>query len=117
MYSLSETLQTQEVKPAFGVSEDELDICFPNGVINYGPEMEKLLHDVKILFKQVRNSENTPLVSVLLEGISSIPRLFFFFFFFFFSFRCSCSINIVEWDIACMCVCGCVCVCVCVLYI
>jgi vesicle-fusing ATPase len=58
-----------EVKPAFGVSEDTLERCMSNGIIDYGPEFARLLYTGNMFIDQVRNSDRTPLVSVLLEGI------------------------------------------------
>jgi vesicle-fusing ATPase len=57
-----------EVKPNFGVSEDDLEMCISNGVISYGQSFDKLYDAVKLFVQQVKNSDRTPLVSVLLEG-------------------------------------------------
>jgi len=57
-----------EVKPLFGVDVDEFESCMRNGVINYGPNIKKLLDTGETFVAQVRNSDRTPLVSVLLEG-------------------------------------------------
>jgi vesicle-fusing ATPase len=57
-----------EVTPAFGVDEQEFENCIRNGIINYGPKVEKLLHSCSLYVQQVKNSNRTPLVSILLEG-------------------------------------------------
>jgi len=57
-----------EVKPSFGVDVDEFESCIRNGIINYGPKIEKLLRTGELYVQQVKNSTRTPLVSVLLEG-------------------------------------------------
>jgi vesicle-fusing ATPase len=58
----------QEVKPSFGVSEESLEACITNGIINFGASFAKLWDTVKSFLIQVRNSNRTPLISVLLEG-------------------------------------------------
>jgi len=58
-----------EVKPAFGIDNDEFANCIKNGIINYGLPVEKLLKTVELFIQQVRHSSRTPVVSVLLEGL------------------------------------------------
>eukprot|EP01118_Nematostelium_gracile_P014689 TRINITY_DN578_c0_g1_i1.p1 TRINITY_DN578_c0_g1~~TRINITY_DN578_c0_g1_i1.p1 ORF type:complete len:467 (-),score=154.22 TRINITY_DN578_c0_g1_i1:122-1522(-) len=58
----------KEVKPAFAVDANEFENCMRNGIINYGPNINKLLTTGDTFVEQVRNSDRTPLVSVLLEG-------------------------------------------------
>lgn len=36
------TRAVEEVKPAFGVSTEELDQCIPNGIITYGGRSDAL---------------------------------------------------------------------------
>ncbi|PVU87142.1 hypothetical protein BB559_006171 [Furculomyces boomerangus] len=57
-----------EVKPAFGTSEEELSRCVQNHIIPYSPIVSKLLDDGKLYADQVKNSEQSSLVSVLLYG-------------------------------------------------
>jgi vesicle-fusing ATPase len=57
-----------EVKPAFGVSDNELQLCIANGIIKYGMVIERILSDGQLFVEQVRNSQRTPVVSVLLHG-------------------------------------------------
>jgi len=59
----------EEVKPAFGIDNDEFENCIRNGIINYGPKVEKLLKTGELFVQQVRTSNRTPLVSVLVEGL------------------------------------------------
>jgi vesicle-fusing ATPase len=76
-----------EVHPAFGVAEEELQQVVQNGIIHYDiavdvsclPRQEfvllmphfclqSLLHDGQLFVEQVRSSQRTPLVTVLLHG-------------------------------------------------
>ena len=57
-----------EVHPAFGVSEQELAQCVPNGIIKHDPRIEEILTNGTLYVGQVKNSTRTPLVSVLLHG-------------------------------------------------
>ncbi|KAJ1919941.1 transport between ER and Golgi ATPase protein [Tieghemiomyces parasiticus] len=57
-----------EVKPAFGVADDELQQCVQNGIIHYNDNIGTILADGHLLVEQVRKSTRTPLVSVLLHG-------------------------------------------------
>ncbi|KAJ3089641.1 transport between ER and Golgi ATPase protein, partial [Physocladia obscura] len=59
-----------EVRPSFGVAEAELQRCVTNGIIKFGDHIERILSDGQLFVEQVRNSERTPLVSVLLHGPS-----------------------------------------------
>lgn len=57
-----------EIKPAFGVSVDQLEMCMPNGLMHFGSRFTRLF-DTGIKFvSQVKESEKTPLLSILLEG-------------------------------------------------
>ncbi|KAK9447321.1 P-loop containing nucleoside triphosphate hydrolase protein [Limtongia smithiae] len=60
----------EEVKPAFGVNEEELSQCIQNGIIKYSPHISSILSEGELFTKQVRTSDHTPLVSVLLHGPS-----------------------------------------------
>lgn len=57
-----------EIKPAFGVSMDVLELCMPQGLHNHGPRFSKLLETGRKFLSQVRESDRTPLLSILLEG-------------------------------------------------
>ncbi|OCB85381.1 AAA-domain-containing protein [Sanghuangporus baumii] len=56
----------EEVHPAFGVAEEELQQVIQNGIIHFHPV--ELLRDGALFVEQVRTSTRTPLVSVLLHG-------------------------------------------------
>ncbi|GAA6023329.1 hypothetical protein JCM10207_006237, partial [Rhodosporidiobolus poonsookiae] len=57
-----------EVQPAFGVNEEELQGVVQNGIIHFDEHVHSILRDGKLFVEQVRTSERTPLVSVLLHG-------------------------------------------------
>lgn len=58
----------EEVKPAFGVSEEELTNCLHGGIIHYSPYISDVLGEGKLFVEQVRNPDSTPLFSVILHG-------------------------------------------------
>ncbi|KAI9494540.1 P-loop containing nucleoside triphosphate hydrolase protein [Zychaea mexicana] len=57
-----------EVPPAFGVSEAELQQCVQNHIIPFSPHIEQILADGKLYVDQVRQSSRTPVVSLLAHG-------------------------------------------------
>jgi len=57
-----------EVHPAFGVSDEELQQCVQNQIIPFASHIERILSDGQLFIEQVRKSSRTPLVSVLLHG-------------------------------------------------
>lgn len=58
----------EEVRPAFGVSEEELESVVQSGIIHFSPGIDDILREGQLFVSQVRQSERTPLVSVLLYG-------------------------------------------------
>lgn len=58
----------EEVKPAFGVSEAELEKCLHGGIIQYSPFIDNILAEGRLFVEQVRKPDSTPLFSVLLHG-------------------------------------------------
>ena len=58
----------QEVHPAFGVQEDELALCCRGGIIDYSPDFSRIQETLMELVLQVKTSDRTPLLSVLLSG-------------------------------------------------
>ncbi|WVO15682.1 hypothetical protein L204_103343 [Cryptococcus depauperatus] len=64
----------EEVQPAFGVSEEELQQVVANGIIHYSARINEILKDGALLVEQVRTSTRTPLVSVLLHGPSGAGK-------------------------------------------
>jgi vesicle-fusing ATPase len=57
-----------EVRPAFGVSEEEFDQCMTGGIIRFSRNIDNILSEGRLFVEQVRKSEKTPLVSVLMHG-------------------------------------------------
>lgn len=56
-----------DVKPAFGVSEDEMQRCLRGGIINFSPYIENILEEGSLIVKQVQEpSDSTPLFSAIL---------------------------------------------------
>ncbi|KAI5797631.1 P-loop containing nucleoside triphosphate hydrolase protein [Geopyxis carbonaria] len=58
----------EEVRPAFGVSEEEFDQCRTGGIIRFSNNIHSIISEGRLFVEQVRNSEKTPLVSVLMHG-------------------------------------------------
>ena len=58
----------EEVRPAFGVSETELEQALQGGIIPYSQNIHSILGEGHLFVEQVRKSERTPLVSVLMHG-------------------------------------------------
>ncbi|KAG9045474.1 transport between ER and Golgi ATPase protein [Tulasnella sp. UAMH 9824] len=63
-----------EVHPAFGVAEEELQQVIQNGIIHYAPHVQEILRDGQLFVEQVRTSARTPLVTVLLHGPSGAGK-------------------------------------------
>ncbi|WPH00102.1 Hypothetical protein R9X50_00292500 [Acrodontium crateriforme] len=57
----------EEVKPLFGVSEEDLERAVEGGIINFSEHIDKILKNGRDFINQVR-SNTTPLLSVLLHG-------------------------------------------------
>jgi len=57
-----------DIKPAFGTSQEVLQMCLTRGIINWGSPVSHVLEDGMLLIQQARSSEAGGLVSVLLEG-------------------------------------------------
>ncbi|KAK2740193.1 transport between ER and Golgi ATPase protein [Myotisia sp. PD_48] len=59
----------EEIKPAFGVAEEELEECIRGGIIHFSPMIQEILAEGHLFVKQVRDPEaTTSLFSVLLHG-------------------------------------------------
>jgi len=63
-----------EVHPSFGVSDVELQLCVQNGIIQFSEDIDRILKDGSLFVEQVKNSNHTPLVSVLLHGASGCGK-------------------------------------------
>merc|ERR1719384_2920059 len=58
-----------EVKPMFGAHEDEFEHCMSrHKIMHHSPDFSQMLRSCESLRDQVRSSENTPLLSMLLYG-------------------------------------------------
>ncbi|KAF8738684.1 hypothetical protein AX14_010612 [Amanita brunnescens Koide BX004] len=57
-----------EVHPAFGVAEEELEQVVQNGIIHFDAVIDEILKSGQLFVDQVRSSTRTTLVSVLLHG-------------------------------------------------
>ena len=57
-----------DVKPAFGVSEDELQGCLTGGIIHFNSSIDNILDEGRLIFQQVQAENSTPLFSVILHG-------------------------------------------------
>ncbi|KAK5098581.1 transport between ER and Golgi ATPase protein [Exophiala xenobiotica] len=57
-----------EVKPAFGVSEEELANCLHGGIIHYNQYIKAIMDEGALFVKQVRSADASPLFSVIFHG-------------------------------------------------
>lgn len=57
-----------DIKPAFGTNQEDYASFIMNGIIRWGDPVSAVLEDGELLVQQTKNSDRTPLVSVLLEG-------------------------------------------------
>jgi len=57
-----------EVKSAFGVSEEELDSAMRAGILHFSPHIDNIIKDGSMFVDLVRTSPTEPLLSVLLHG-------------------------------------------------
>ncbi|PTU21302.1 hypothetical protein P175DRAFT_0435237 [Aspergillus ochraceoroseus IBT 24754] len=57
-----------EIQPAFGISEDELNQRIQYGIIDYSDEIDQILKEGELFVKVVGEAERTRLFSVLLYG-------------------------------------------------
>ncbi|RMZ73630.1 vesicle-fusing ATPase [Pyrenophora seminiperda CCB06] len=57
-----------DVKPLFGVAEEELGKRFQRGIIQFSSGIKEILEDGRLYTNQVRKSDSTPLMSVALHG-------------------------------------------------
>ncbi|CCE79480.1 Piso0_001545 [Millerozyma farinosa CBS 7064] len=61
-------LALNEVKPAFGVNEEDLTDAAPHGIIPYSPRINVLFEKGQSFIDEVRSSETERLISILLHG-------------------------------------------------
>lgn len=57
-----------EVQPAFGIGKDEFARCLLGGFLTHGARMKQLMEAGKMFRDEVKRSERSPLVSLLIEG-------------------------------------------------
>eukprot|EP00526_Cylindrotheca_closterium_P007020 CAMPEP_0113613192 /NCGR_PEP_ID=MMETSP0017_2-20120614/6510_1 /TAXON_ID=2856 /ORGANISM="Cylindrotheca closterium" /LENGTH=752 /DNA_ID=CAMNT_0000522293 /DNA_START=75 /DNA_END=2333 /DNA_ORIENTATION=+ /assembly_acc=CAM_ASM_000147 len=60
-----------DVEPKFGAKATELKAYYRNGFVPYGDSFDLLMGNLERLVEQVRVSDRTPLMSVMLKGPSS----------------------------------------------
>ena len=58
----------EEIEPKFGAKSQELKAFYRNGFVPYGDSFDLLMDTMERLIEQVRVSDKTPLMSVLLQG-------------------------------------------------
>jgi vesicle-fusing ATPase len=59
-----------DVEPKFGAKSVELKAHYRNGFVPYGESFDVMMGTLDRLVEQVRTSDRTPLMSVLLQGPS-----------------------------------------------
>jgi len=57
-----------DVKPLFGVAEEELTKCIRGGIIKFSESIQSILDEGSLFVNQVRKPNSTPLLSVVLHG-------------------------------------------------
>lgn len=61
-------LALQEVRPAFGVNEEDLSGNAPHGIIEYSPKISDIFERGLSFIDEVKSSETERLISILLHG-------------------------------------------------
>ncbi|EGV63774.1 transport between ER and Golgi ATPase protein [Yamadazyma tenuis] len=67
-------LALNEVRPAFGVNEENLSEGIPYGVIRYNEAIERILDMGRSYINEVSHSENERLISVLFHGKNGVGK-------------------------------------------
>jgi vesicle-fusing ATPase len=57
-----------DVKPLFGVAEEELSKRLRHGIFHFSPFIKDILEEGRLYMNQVRKPESSPLLSVVLHG-------------------------------------------------
>lgn len=57
-----------DVKPAFGVSQDEMQAALRGGIIKFSPFIDDILDEGRLIVQQVQEPDSTPLFSAILHG-------------------------------------------------
>ena len=58
----------EDVKPAFGVAEDEIQRLLRGGIIHFSPFIDNILNRGSLFVRQVQEPDSTPLFSAVLHG-------------------------------------------------
>ena len=58
----------KEVQPKFGAPKTDLQAYYSNGVVSYGGGFDEISRQLSMAVKQVKTSERTSLLTVLLDG-------------------------------------------------
>ena len=61
-------MEAHDVEPKFGAKSQELKAFYRNGFVPYGDSFDNMMATLERLVNQVRESDRTPLMSVLLQG-------------------------------------------------
>ncbi|CAH6723646.1 vesicular-fusion protein Sec18p [[Candida] jaroonii] len=67
-------LALNEVRPAFGVNEENLTELLPYGIINYNEAVDKILNIGDSFINEVSNSDNERLISLLFHGEPNVGK-------------------------------------------
>ena len=59
-----------EVTPAFGINEEDLKMCMEGGILRYSDRVNSIIKNGERYVRQVRESEKSRLVSLLIHGPS-----------------------------------------------
>lgn len=67
-------LALNEVKPAFGVNEEDLNQNFPYGIIEYNRKVHNVFEKLRSYVEEVKHSDTERLISVLLHGEPGVGK-------------------------------------------
>lgn len=67
-------LALNEVKPAFGVNDEELTLNYPYGIIEYNHRVHTVFDKLKSYIEEVKHSDTERLISVLLHGEPGVGK-------------------------------------------
>lgn len=67
-------LALSEVKPAFGVNEEDLNMNYPYGIIEYNPRVHSVFEKLRSYIEEVKHSDTEKLISVLLHGEPGVGK-------------------------------------------
>ena len=64
----------KDIKPAFGAQEDIFAPYLTSGIKKWGPPVQMVMDDVRLLVDQAKNSKRTPFVTCLLQGVNGAGK-------------------------------------------